>query len=185
MLRPLLDPRGAVPDIKLQASRLHHTGHALACHLSVDVVLLVIDAHATVGLHRAGKGLLVHSLEPRVRIDRLWHSRQYRELGAGHTRRMVAAGARLVGTLVIVMRQKGRGDLGDLFAGAWEVDQQALVRERPMKALDVGVEVGTMRRDHIGFHPNAPEKAHQRRGEIAPGRASDKARIVIKGEPSR
>jgi hypothetical protein len=121
--RELLDPRGALPDIKLQASRLHHTGHALACHLSADGVLLVIDAHGAVGLHRAGKGLLVHSLEPRVRIDRLWHSRQCRELGAGHTRRMVARGARLVGSLVIVMRQKGQGRLGDLFAGAWEMDE--------------------------------------------------------------
>jgi hypothetical protein len=51
-----------------------------------------------------------------------------------------------------------------------------------VKAFDVGIFVRTMRRDHIGDHPKTPEKAHQRGGEIASGRAADQARIIVKGE---
>ena len=66
--RKLLDPGGPVPDVKLKARRLHDTGHPLACHLSADVVLPVIDAYASIGLHGAGKGLLVHPSQPAVRM---------------------------------------------------------------------------------------------------------------------
>jgi hypothetical protein len=114
--RQLLDRRGGVPDVKLLTRRLHHTGHALACHRSADVVLAVIDAHASIGLHRARKGSLVDPLQPAVRIDHVWDGRQGWERRAGHTRRLVATGTGLVGALVIVMRSKGLGDLEDLLA---------------------------------------------------------------------
>ncbi len=148
--RELFDAGGPVPDVKLLAGRLHHAGHALACHLPIDVVFPVIDAHASIGLHGAGKGSLMHAHERAVRIDHFWHGWECRELRTGHTRRAVAAGARLVGTLMMVMRHKGEGRLGDLLAGAWKVDLQAFVRERPMKALDVGV--GRSRQLHR-LHP--------------------------------
>jgi hypothetical protein len=183
--RELLDARGAMPDIKLLAGRLPHTAHALTCHLSTDVVLPVIDTHASIGLHGAGKDLVMHTLQPAVRINQCWHSRQRRELLTGHTRRLVATGARLVGALVVVMGQKGLGGLLNLFAGPWQMDEQALLAERAMKSLYIGVLVWTMRRDHIGLHPKTQQEAQQCRGEVAPGRAADKTRIVIKGEQSR
>jgi len=39
--------------------------------------------------------------------------------------------------------------------------------------------------DDMGFHPEAQQKAYQRRGEIAATGTADKARIIIKGEQSR
>ena len=116
--RKLLDAGGAVPDVKLKARRLHDTGHPLACHLSADVVLPVIDAYASIGLHGAGKGLLVHPSQPAVRINHLGHGWECWKLGTSHTRWPVATGARLIGTLVIVMWHKGEGRLVDLLARA-------------------------------------------------------------------
>jgi hypothetical protein len=45
--RELLDAGGSVPDVKLLAHGLHDTGHPLACQGSANVVLPVIDAHAS------------------------------------------------------------------------------------------------------------------------------------------
>ena len=42
-----------------------------------------------------------------------------------------------------------------------------------------------MRRDHIGNHPDTPEKAHQRGREIASGRAVNQAGVIVKGEHPR
>jgi hypothetical protein len=62
------DPGGAMPDVKLKARRLHDTSHPLACHLSANVVLPVIDAYASIGLHGAGKD----PHERAVRINLCW-----------------------------------------------------------------------------------------------------------------
>jgi hypothetical protein len=59
----LLDPRGLMPDVKLLLLRIHQTGHTLACQCSTKVVLLMIDDHAPISLHGAGKGLLLHPLQ--------------------------------------------------------------------------------------------------------------------------
>jgi hypothetical protein len=111
--RKLLDAGGAVPDVKLKARRLHDTGHPLACHLSADVVLPVIDAYASIGLHGAGKGLLVHPSQPAESHNHLGHGWECWKLGTSRTRWPVATGARLIGTLVIVMWHKGQGRLVD------------------------------------------------------------------------
>ena len=42
-----------------------------------------------------------------------------------------------------------------------------------------------MWRDHIGFYPDTEQKADQCRREIAPGRASDEAGIILEGEHVR
>jgi len=47
------------------------------------------------------------------------------------------------------------------------MDLQALLTKGAMKSFDVSIEIGPVRRDHIGDHPNRPEEAHQRGGEIA------------------
>ena len=51
-----------------------------------------------------------------------------------------------------------------------------------MQSCDVGMFVWTMRRDHVGCYPHTPEKAHQRRGEIAATRTAHEAWIIVKGE---
>ena len=109
--RQLLDAGGSLPDVKVLAGCLHHTGHPLTCQGSANVVLPVIDTHASIGLHGASKGLLVDPLQPAVRIDLLGHCRQPGKLRAGHTWGLVAAGTCLVGALLIVMDQKGLGGL--------------------------------------------------------------------------
>jgi hypothetical protein len=54
-----------------------------------------------------------------------------------------------------------------------------------MKSFDVGIVVWTMRRDHIGYSPYTPEKAHQCGGEIPSGRATHKTGVIVKGEHPR
>src|SRR5713101_9634753 len=124
----------------------------------------------TTGPDRASKGMLLHLHEPAIRINHLWDAGQRWELLTGHTRRLVATGARLVGTLAVVMREKRLGELRDLRERAWPVDLQALLSKRAMKSFDVGIQIGPVRRDHIGYHPHTPEEAHQRGGEIPSGR---------------
>ena len=164
--RKLLDPGGAVPDVKLKARRLHDTGHPLACHLSSDVVLPVIDAYASIGLHGAGKGLLVHPSQPAVRIHHLGHGWQGWKLGTSHTRWPVATGARLVGTLAVVMNQKRLGEFRDLRERAWPMDLQTLLTKRAVKSLDIRIQIGSMRGDDIGYHPKTEQEPNQGGREI-------------------
>ena len=67
----LLDPRDVMPDVKLLLPRIHQAGDTLACQFSAEVVLLMIDGHAPIGLHRAGKGLPLHLLQPVIRVHHL------------------------------------------------------------------------------------------------------------------
>ena len=57
-----------------------------------------------------------------------------------------------------------------------------------MISLDVGIFVGTLRGTDVGHHPQGQQKAHQRRGKIAPAAAADPAGVAIEGKhawPSR
>jgi len=51
-----------------------------------------------------------------------------------------------------------------------------------MKALDVGVQIRSMRGDDSGLHAKTEQEAHERGGEIPSRRAADKARVIVKGE---
>jgi hypothetical protein len=149
----LFDCRAMVPDVKLLVSCIHKASDPLTCQRSRDVVRFVIDADASIGLHRPGKGLLVHPLQPLVRIDCLGHPGQRRELRIGHTRRLVATGTRLIGTFLIVVLEKALGDLANLLSCLWQMHPQTFLRERAMKPLDIGIQIGTMRRDEHSVAP--------------------------------
>src|SRR2546422_7246670 len=112
----------------------------------------------------------------------LGHRRQRGKLRASHTRGLVATGTCLVGTLVIVMDQKGFGGLLDLLPGTRPMHLQALLRERAMKSLHIRVQVGPMWRGHNGVYPHTEQKDDQRRRKNAPGRASDAEGVIIEGE---
>src|SRR5712692_5795760 len=83
------------------------------------------------------------------------------------------------------MREKRLGELRDLRERAWPMDLQALLSKRAMKSFDVGIQIGPVRRNHIGYHPHTPEEAHQRGGEIPSGRAANQAGVIVKGEHAR
>jgi hypothetical protein len=100
----------------------------------------MVDGQIAPGARRPRKGSLMHLQEPMVRVDGLGNSRQRRLGRAGHPRRLIATGARLVGALVIVVNEKRLRGLLDLLAGTWEVDLQALLIQRAMKPFHVGVE---------------------------------------------
>ncbi len=72
----------------------------------------------------------------------------------------VATGARLIGTLIVVMREKGLGDFVDLLGGARQVHQQAFLPQRAMKSLDIRVQIGTMRRDNVGLYSKTQQEAY-------------------------
>jgi hypothetical protein len=58
------------------------------------------------------------------------------------------------------MRQKARCGLLHLLKRLWQVHAQALLTKRAVKSLDVGVQIGAMRGNDIGFDPNAQQEAH-------------------------
>jgi hypothetical protein len=176
--RELLDAGGSVPDVKLLAHGLHDAGYPLACQGSANVVLPVIDAHASIGLHRAGKGLLVDPLQPEVRMDPLGHRRQRGKLRTSHTRRLVATGTRLVGAFFVVMDQKGLGGLLDLPVGARPMHLQALLGKRAMKSLHIRIQIGAMWRDQRSVLPR------DRRGS-APVRKGNRAQMGYRRNEDR
>jgi hypothetical protein len=83
---------GFLPDLELLLGGVDPAGDPLSGQSSAHVVVLAIDRHIATSPDGSRKGLLVHLHEPAVGIDGLWHSRQGRELLAGHTRRLVATG---------------------------------------------------------------------------------------------
>jgi hypothetical protein len=48
------------------------------------------------------------------------------------------------------------------------MDQQTLLRKRPMQSLHIGILVRPLRWTDIGLHPDTQQEAEQSRGEITP-----------------
>jgi hypothetical protein len=82
--------------------------------LAAHLVVVTVDGEPAIGADRASKGLLFHLPEPAIGIDRRGNAQERRERRASHPRRLVATGARLVGPLVIVVRQERLGDFRHL-----------------------------------------------------------------------
>ena len=80
------------------------------------------------------------------------------------------------------MMQKVLGGLLHLLKRLRQWHAQALLTKRAMKSLDKRVQIGTMRRAHIGLDTHTQQKPHQGGGEIASTGAAHKARIIVKGE---
>jgi hypothetical protein len=97
----------------------------------------------------------------------------------------MATGARLLGSLSIVVLQEGCRHLTCLLSGAWQVHLEALLPQRSLEPLDRGLLVGPMWRADGGLDAQAQQKAHQGRGEVAPAGAADTPGVPIKGEPAR
>jgi hypothetical protein len=166
-----------------------HFSAALTQHVTrlsgqtpAHIVVLAVDRQLPTGPDGASKSLLMDLGEPAVRVDCLGNAGQCREGWEGHTRRLVATRARLVRPLAVVVGQERLGEGDNLREGAGPMYLQAFLTKRAMKSLDVGIFVWAMRWDHIRRYPYTPEKAHQRRGEIASGRATDQAWVIVKGE---
>ncbi len=77
---------------------------------SAHIIVFTVDRQLPISPDRASKGLLIDLHQPSIRIDRLGNSRQRRECRAGHTRWMVATGARLVGPLAVVVSKIRLGE---------------------------------------------------------------------------
>jgi hypothetical protein len=154
----------------------------LAHQASAHIVVMVIDGDLSINPDRASKGSLLQMQEPPIGIDGLGNSRQRREDRINHSRRVVPTRARLVGPLTVVVGEIRLGEFRDLRAGGWPMDLQALLTKRTMKPFDISIQIGPMRRDDIGLHPQTEQKAHQGGREISSRRAEDLARVVIKSE---
>jgi hypothetical protein len=76
---------------------------------SAHVVVLAVDGEIAPSPYGPRKGPLIDLHEPAIRIDGLRNSRQGRKCWVGHTRRLVAAGTCLIGTLLVVMSEKRLG----------------------------------------------------------------------------
>ena len=120
--RNRLDASPRLPDVEALLCSVHPAGDPLAGQAAAHIVVYVIDGELPIGTDRASKGLLIDLHEPAIRIDRLGNSRQRRERRAGYTRRLVATGARLVGSLAVVVREIRLGELRDLRERAWPMD---------------------------------------------------------------
>src|SRR5258708_20439903 len=152
---------------------------------SAHVVVLAVDGEIAPGPYGPCKGSLIDLPEVAVRLDGLGNSRRGRKCWGGHTRRLSAAGTRLIGTLLVGMSENRLGELSNLRERGWPMDLQALLTKRTMKALNGGVHIGSMRGDDSGLHAKTEQEAHQRGGEIPSLRAADKAGVMVKGEHLR
>jgi hypothetical protein len=122
---------------------------------------VVINANAPI-LARAPRHLqAIHLRQPAIRVDLLRDTRQHRQVGEGHLWRLVLAGARLVGALLMVALQKRRHRV----AGLAQVG-----RLHPLQAFFL---------QGVDAHPQAEPEAHDCRGEIALLGAADQARVAV------
>jgi len=94
---------------------------------SAHVVVLAVDGEIAPGPYGPCKGSLIDLHEPAVRIDGLGNSRRGRKCWGGNTRRLSAAGTRLIGTLLVGMSEKCLGELSNLRERGWPMDLQALL----------------------------------------------------------
>ena len=99
----------------------------LSCQTSAHVVVFAVDRESATGAYSPRKGLLIDLHEPAVRIDGLGNSRRGRKCWGGNTRRLSAAGTRLIGTLLVGMSEKCLGELSNLRERGWPMDLQALL----------------------------------------------------------
>ena len=90
---------------------------------SAHVVVLAVAGEIAPSPYGPCKGSLIDLHEPAVRIDGLRNSRQGRKCWGGHTKRLVAAGMRLIGTLLVVMSKKRLGELSNLRKRGWPMDE--------------------------------------------------------------
>jgi hypothetical protein len=81
---------------------------------SAHVVVLAVDSEIAPSPYGPRKGSLIDLHEPAGSHDGLGNSRQGRKCWVGHTRRLVAAGTRLIGTLLVGMSEKRLGELSNL-----------------------------------------------------------------------
>jgi len=109
--RDRLDELLWLADVEALLCGVDSARDPLARQASAHVVVLMVDGQIAPGADGPRKSSLVHLHKPAVRIDRLWNLGECRERRAGHPRRLVATGARLVGSLVIVVGQERLGEL--------------------------------------------------------------------------
>jgi hypothetical protein len=122
-----MNPPGCQMSKHFSAALTQHVTR-LSRQASAHIVDLAIDHEIPSGPYRTSKGLHIDLHEPAESHDRLGNNRQRRKRWAGHPRRLVPTGARLVGPLIIVVGQEGEGSLRDLQERPWPVDLQALLR---------------------------------------------------------
>ncbi len=68
--------------------------------------VFAVDREIALGPYGSRKGSLIDLYEPEVRIDTLGNCRQGRKCWEGHTRRLIATGARLIGTFLVGVVKK-------------------------------------------------------------------------------
>lgn len=110
------------PDLEVLLSRVYPTGNPLARSGSAHVVVLAVDGEIAPGSYCPRKGPLMDMHEPAGSHDDLGNSRQGRKRWEGHTRRLIAAGACLIGTLLVVVVKKGLCHLMRFWQRAWSMD---------------------------------------------------------------
>jgi hypothetical protein len=108
--RDRLDASSRLPDVKLLLDGVHPAHDPLASKASAHILVFTVDRQLPIRPDRASKGLLIDLHQPSIRIDCLGNSKQRRECRAGHTRWLVATGARLVGPLAVVVRKIRLGE---------------------------------------------------------------------------
>jgi hypothetical protein len=172
------------PDLEELLVGVHPTGDPLTSQGSAHIGVLAVDGELAPGPDGPRKGSLLNPHEPAVRLNGLRNSRQSRKCWVSYTRWLIAAGARLIGTLLVVMGEKRLGERSRP-ARAWLADGSA---STPDSATD---ESAPRRRQKSGrcggmtwgFTPRQSRKRTSAEGRAIPSRrAADKAGVIVKGE---
>jgi hypothetical protein len=96
------------------SAALTQQANRLSSQASAHVVVFAVDRQLPTGPDGSSKGALIDLGEPAESHDRLGNLRQRRKRRAGHTWRVVAARARLVGPLAVVVGEVRLGQFSNL-----------------------------------------------------------------------
>ena len=182
--RHALEFLALVKDYQFAVVWVNPVHHILSDESLADVVRPFIDGNRSISADFAYKPLTLDVPKPTVGIDPVRQAGQGGQAGEGNSRWLVATGAALVGTFMMIMVVKMFESLGSLPGVLWQVHLDAFTLQRAMQALDIRVFVGTMRWTDLRLDAQAQQKENPAYWPALPSAGRDQSEFAQAGRAS-
>ena len=169
--------------IKGRCRSINHQGHFSASHAARDVVILMMDTHASIRANQTGKDAPMIPPEPAISLHDVGQRRQGWQSWECLTWWLIATSASLVWPLLIVVLLILLGDTANFLQALRNMHEKTLILVIAVIPFNKGILLGVVGRTQTYLHPNRHQEALQRGGKIPSAGASHPPWIMIKGHP--
>jgi hypothetical protein len=150
--------------------------------IQMNVVTAFSNAYGSILTDLPNEMLSMKGGQPGIRVNELRKWRQAGKFWEGDTWWLIPTRECLVGSLQIGVKHEGFRGLPSLLKSTWARDLNALLVVGSMVAFYITVLLWLMWGTHVRLNAQTEEKAHKRRGKIAPCGCADKTGVTIKGD---